>query len=196
MLESELPAALREDLAFLETEFQRLLDMGYDPFGATRAYMRLPANKKLPRKTALVGNRRRPAPQALVIGPVVPPYGGSSLFAMSGSVGVRLDQPAASLLPPLQFHDRAYYCVPYSLFNLVPLSEEEREHILADLGGDRGKRCDVKHLQRRRKKGCGWSVENLRRQDCDTERAVCLHPDQTGPEGEVYGGVRHTRSWD
>jgi len=91
------------------------------------------------------------------------------LFAMSESVGVRLDQPDTTL-PLLQFHDLKHYCVPYSLFNLVPLSEEEREHILTDLGG--GFRCDVKHLKHLRKKGCGWSVENLRRPKIVTPGAL------------------------
>ena len=168
-MESELPAALREDLTFLKAEFQRLLDMGYDPRGATSEYMSRPANKKLPRKTALFGSRRRPASQAFVIDPDVPLHGGSILFAMSESVGVRLDQPDTTL-PLLQFHDLKHYCVPYSLFNLVPLSEEEREHILTDLGG--GFRCDVKHLKHLRKKGCGWSVENLRRPKIVTPGAL------------------------
>ena len=82
-----------------------------------------------------------------------------------------LDQPAASL-PPLQFHDPAHYCVPYSLFNLVPLSDEEREHILTDLGAGRGKRCDVKQLKQRREKGCGWSVVNLKRPKIVTPSAL------------------------
>jgi len=220
-LESELPAALREDLTFLKADFQRLLDMGYDPHYATSAYMRRPAYRQLPRKTAMGGSRRVPLPQAFDTNPVVPPHSGSSLFAMSESVELVLDQPAASLprktvmggsrrvplpqafdtnpvvppqsgsslfamsepvgmvldqpaasLPPLQFHDPAHYCVPYSLFNLVPLSDEEREHILTDLGAGRGKRCDVKQLKQRREKGCGWSVVNLKRPKIVTPSAL------------------------
>jgi hypothetical protein len=174
MLESELPAAFREDLTFLKTDFQRLLDMGYGPGGAmTSAYAERPPHWKLPRKTALVGSRR-PVSQISVIGPVVPPHSGSNEFAMSESDGVgrRASDQSAASLPPLKFHDPEYNCVPYSLFNLVPLSDEEREHILAELGVGRGKRCDVKHLQQRRKKGCGWSVENLRRPKIETLGAL------------------------
>ena len=172
MLESELPAAFREDLTFLKADFQRLIDMGYDPRDATSDYMRRPANKKLPRKTAMVGSRRRLAsPQVFVTEHVAPPHSGSILFAMSESVGVRLDQPAAAL-PPLQFHDLTDYCVPYCLFNLVPLSDEAREHIMTGLGAFSGKRCDVEHLLYRRKKDCGWSVENLRRPKIATMGAL------------------------
>ena len=94
---------------------------------------------------------------------------------MSESIGgVGLDKPAASL-PPLQFRDLTHYCVPYSLFNLVPLSHEEREHILTNLGAGSGKYCDVKHLQRRRRKGCGWSLENLKRPKIVTLDALCAY---------------------